>query len=293
MPEETVVSFKQVDVFTTVRYKGNPVAVILHGDDLATEQMQQVANWTNLSETTFVVPTTTEKADYRVRIFTPKHELPFAGHPTIGTAHALLESRLITPKDGVIVQECDAGLVQLTVKESDDGNHIIEFELPSRGITPLSASQIDTLEECLGAPVLRQYEPATFDVGPLWLVAQLSDAETVLRLTPDFAKMASADFGSATGVTVFGRYGSGTADIEVRSFVPSIGVNEDPVCGSGNGAVAAFIRQTGQTEGFPEVIQSSQGACLQRSGYPTLTITADKLKVGGKAVTCVSGHICI
>lgn len=122
--------FKQVDVFTNARFKGNPVAVVLHGDGLTTEQMQQIANWTNLSETTFVLPPTDKAADYRVRIFTPTAEIPFAGHPTIGTAHALLEDGLIQAQNGVLTQQCDAGLIRLQVAKKPDGARQISFELP-------------------------------------------------------------------------------------------------------------------------------------------------------------------
>ncbi|WP_278407887.1 PhzF family phenazine biosynthesis protein [Pseudomonas rhodesiae] len=124
------VSFKQVDVFTFERYKGNPVAVVLDAKGLSDAEMQQIANWTNLSETTFVLPKTQEQADYRVRIFTPGSELPFAGHPTIGTAHALIEAGAIVPTDGVVVQECGAGLVRLDVTIDEAGKQLISFELP-------------------------------------------------------------------------------------------------------------------------------------------------------------------
>lgn len=136
------IPFKQVDVFTSVRFKGNPVAVVLEADALSTEQMQRIANWTNLSETTFVVPVTDARADYHVRIFTPGAELPFAGHPTIGTAHALMEAGMIAARNGVLTQQCRAGLVRLKVERAADGAQWIYFELPEPKTTALDAAQV-------------------------------------------------------------------------------------------------------------------------------------------------------
>ena len=143
----SVVAFKQVDVFTSQAFKGNPVAVIMDASTLTSEQMQAIANWTNLSETTFVLPATDSQADYQVRIFTPQSELPFAGHPTIGTAYALLEAGIVTAKEGKLVQQCGAGLVTLTVSDSKH----ISFELPKPKITPLDAMHTEKLAEILNA----------------------------------------------------------------------------------------------------------------------------------------------
>ena len=167
------IPFKQVDVFTSVRFKGNPVAVVLRADELTTGQMHQVASWTNLSETTFVVPTVNPQADYRVRIFTPVAELPFAGNPTIGTAHALLEAGLVEAKNGVLIQECGAGLVSLRVERESNGEQWISFELPQPSVTPLSGTRVTELEAILGAEVLREFTPCLIDAGARWIVAQL------------------------------------------------------------------------------------------------------------------------
>ena len=175
------IPFKQVDVFTSVRFKGNPVAVVLRADELTTGQMQQVANWTNLSETTFVVPTVNPQADYRVRIFTPAAELPFAGHPTIGTAHALLEEGLVEPRDGALIQECRAGLVNLRVDRESNGEQWISFDLPRPSVTPLSGARVTELEAILGVEVRREFTPCLIDVGVRWVVAQLANAGAVWR----------------------------------------------------------------------------------------------------------------
>lgn len=149
----TRVPFKTVDVFTTVPFKGNPVAVVLNANGVTTEQMQQIARWTNLSETTFVVPATAEGADYHVRIFTPGAELPFAGHPTIGTAHALLEAGMIETKNGALVQQCGAGLINLKVEHASDGARWISFDLPEPKFGTLDDTQIKELEAILATPL--------------------------------------------------------------------------------------------------------------------------------------------
>lgn len=287
------VSFKQVDVFTAVPFRGNPVAVVLNADGMTDEQMQQIANWTNLSETTFVIPKTNPLADYRVRIFTPGSELPFAGHPTIGTAHALLEAGFVKATDGVLVQECGAGLVRLELTTDEAGQREIAFELPEAKFSPLSDAEVDELEAFLGTVVVRTFRPCLIDVGARWIVAQLPDAKAVLENQPNLAQMKAQNLScKATGVVIFGRYADeGSAGVEVRAYAPACGVNEDPVCGSGNGAVAAFIRHTDQTNSFGTSLLASQGAVVGRAGFIQLSITNNVIKVGGKAITCINGTI--
>jgi PhzF family phenazine biosynthesis protein len=285
--------FTTVDVFTATPFLGNPLAVVFDADDLSTAQMQRIANWTNLSETTFVLRPTRAGADYRVRIFTPGAELPFAGHPTIGTAHALLEAARIAPRDGILTQECAAGLVRLDVAHADDGARWIAFELPATTITPLDAAQEDELARILGTPLAGTAPPCLVDAGTRWVVAQLPDARAVLAARPDLQRMKERDAATGnTGVIVFGPHADGdAARIEVRAFAPAHGVDEDPVCGSGNGSVAAYLRHTGQVESFGRDFLSSQGAVVGRAGILRLTIAPDAIRVGGNAVTCVDGHL--
>lgn len=286
--------FKQVDVFTSVPFGGNPVAVILDARGLSEPQMQRIANWTNLSETTFVLPPTQAEADYRVRIFTPRAELPFAGHPTLGTAHALLEAGKIVARNGQLTQECTTGLIALTVSTADSGAVQIAFELPSPSFSPLSANQVNELEDIIGGAVLRAHPPKFVNVGPTWTVVQLADADTVLSLAPDMGRLSAFDqHTQSTGVVAFGAYAKGAdAAMEVRAFAPSQGVNEDPVCGSGNGAVAAFVRDAGLVEAFGSTYTSSQGAVVGRSGKLSITIDASGvIRVGGQSVTCIDGTI--
>ncbi len=278
--------FKQVDVFTRKPFMGNPVAVILDGAALSTQQMQQIANWTNLSETTFLVPVTDAQADYHVRIFTPHAELPFAGHPTIGTAHALLEAGMVKAKEGVLVQQCRKGLIQLTV---DQGH--ISLRMPEPVITTLNDAQCEELDAVLGLQVERAFTPCLVDVGARWVVAQIDSAQAVLAARPDFVRMKEQDKkGHHTGVVIFGPHADGrAARIEIRAFAPAHGIDEDPVCGSGSGSVGVFIRHTGQVERFGGEFVASQGAAVGRDGQIRLVLGEQSVEVGGYSVTCVDG----
>jgi PhzF family phenazine biosynthesis protein len=285
--------FKQVDVFTAVPFKGNPLAVVLKADGLTAEQMQQIANWTNLSETAFVLPASSPSADYRVRIFTPASELPFAGHPTIGTAHALLEAGFIQARDGALVQECAKGLIPLRVELDAAGGRWISFELPTPELTALTEAETRALEANLGCTVSREAPPQLVDVGARWIVAQLAEAQAVLACRPDFACLKIQDTKArATGVIIFGAHPPGTAaTVEVRAFAPASGIDEDPVCGSGNGCMAAFIRATGQTARFGQRFVASQGMVVGRAGLIRIAIDTDRIEVGGMSVSCIEGNL--
>ena len=280
-----------VDVFTDTPFRGNPVAVILDAEGLTGEQMQAIANWTNLSETTFVLPAADSVADYTLRIFTPRCELPFAGHPTIGSAHAILCAGLATPKDGELIQHCAKGLIAIAVP--DDWREAgLSFRLPAHSSTP--APEPDLLHRALGASVPFVHAPTIVDVGPRWAIAQYGDEATIRALTPDFAALADYDrTHGSTGLTVFaeaGHDGNGECALVVRSFAPADGINEDPVCGSGNGAVAAFRLDHGAAaEGDSYV--ASQGREVGRDGTVAIRYADGGIHVGGKAVTCVEGLI--
>ncbi|WP_369987359.1 PhzF family phenazine biosynthesis protein [Pectobacterium aroidearum] len=287
------VEFRQIDVFTARPFKGNPVAVVMDASGLTDEQMQSIASWTNLSETTFVLKPEDKNADYRVRIFTPGSELPFAGHPTIGTAYALLEAGVIHPTDGKIVQECGAGLVSLSVSATGSKGTFISFELPEPRITLLTPEQVDQLDSILGCVIDRSLTPALVDVGARWIVARTLDASRVLQTQPDYARLTEHDRNMGiTGVCLYGEHRADNGmHIEVRSFAPACGVNEDPVCGSGNGSVAAFLRHHSVTLPPGGAVKSSQGQKLGREGEIGLTIGREKILVGGLAVTCIRGTI--
>ena len=279
-------NYKVVDVFTAQPLLGNPVAVVLDAEGLDGATMQQIARWTNLSETTFVLPPTRPEADYRLRIFTPGSELPFAGHPTLGSAHAVIESGRAFPRDGRLVQECGAGLISIAVSGSTR-----VLTLPAAHVTDLAPEDVNELEAILGAPVNRVAAPALVDVGPVWIVAQLASAEAVLAMQPDLARSAAFERRlHATGVTVFGAYDAGDARIEVRSFAPSCGVGEDPVCGSGNGAVAVFQRVRGLLPATHSAYVATQGQCVGRRGRVSISVAGDgSVTVGGECVTVLDG----
>lgn len=280
--------YKVVDVFTSEPLLGNPVAVVFDADDLTSKQMQAIARWTNLSETTFLLSPTTPAADYRLRIFTPRGELPFAGHPTLGSAHAVLDAGRCVAREGQLIQECASGLIPISVEQSS-GRQSLKLEMPPAKVRDLSDDEISDLERALGSSIDHQARPAVVDVGATWIVARLASAEAVLALTPDLRRCAAFDSQfAATGVAVFGPHKEGHAAIEVRAFAPSHGIDEDPVCGSGNGSVAFFQHHRGILL-HPSYI-ASQGQCVGRRGQVSLQIdTNGKIHVGGNSITCVDG----
>jgi PhzF family phenazine biosynthesis protein len=284
-------SYKVVDVFTSQPLRGNPVAVMLDAEGLESEEMQAIAGWTNLSETTFVLPPTTNDADYRLRIFTPRSELPFAGHPTIGSAFALLEAGLVAPRpNGRLIQECSVGLVDLTVGELN-GDRRISFRLPGAQIEELDATDVAQLNAIVGRRVNEKSAPAIMNVGPRWIIAQMHDADSVLNLRPDFAELAKLELRlGVTGLTVFGAYQNGDSGIEVRTFAPSCGVDEDPVCGSGNASVAAFQWERGILPAEGKAYIASQGARVGRAGKVHVSVDGrGNVNIGGACVTCIEG----
>jgi PhzF family phenazine biosynthesis protein len=265
-------AFKQVDVFTDKPFLGNPVAVVIGAEGLETREMQRIACWTNLSETTFLLKS--EVADYRLRIFTPRQELPFAGHPTIGSAHAALESGFVKRKDA-LTQECGAGIIDLSVEK--DGIFL-------RGPQAKVSDVRKTLP--FATKLLR------VDVGPVWVVGEVADSGKLAGLQPDMAAL--SDFShdvEATGVTLFAASGEKGCAIHVRSFAPAHGIPEDPVCGSGNLSVAAYLRQTNQTARFSGRYVARQGMQLGRDGRVKVRIADDGIRIGGHAVTCVEGEL--
>ena len=267
----TKLAFKQVDVFTSRPFRGNPVAVVIGAERLDGADMQRIACWTNLSETTFLLPSA--KADYRLRIFTPRQELPFAGHPTIGSAHAALESGFV-PKKSALRQECGAGIIELTVEA--DGR--IFLRGPQAKLHPVDPP-IPSIPLAPAAKVLK------IDVGPVWVVGEMTGPQALAALQPDMTALAEWTSSiHATGVTVFARSAEG---LHVRSFAPAHGINEDPVCGSGNLSVATYLRET---RGFSGEYVARQGMQLGRDGRVYVRVGRE-IDIGGHAVTCVDGTL--
>jgi PhzF family phenazine biosynthesis protein len=286
--------FKQVDVFAEQPFRGNPVAVVLGAEGLADEEMQRIASWTNLSETTFVLPPTATDADYRLRIFDPKSEMRFAGHPTVGSAHAVIESGFAPPRDGRLRQECLAGLIDLRTEEEENGRLKIWVKAPPAAVTPVGEAGAELLRRALRASFVEETPPLRVDVGVVWVVVNMGDAERVASLDPDMALTALIDGElRADGVTVFGRAGDGVSALHVRSFAPAAGVPEDPVCGSGNISVAAFLAHAGLLEQFGPEYTARQGMQLGRDGRVSIRVGegGSFIELGGHALTCIDGSL--
>jgi len=270
--------FRQVDVFTTTPYLGNPVAVVLDADGLTDEDMARFARWTNLSETTFVLPPSADSADYQVRIFTPAVELPFAGHPTLGTCHAWLSAGGTAIRDDVIVQQCGAGLVP--IRPTADGLAFAAPPLLRSG--PVDDPLVEHLAVVLGIDRAAIVDAQWADNGPGWVAVLLGSAEEVLALRPNVTDL---------DVGVVGPYPPGSPQaFEVRAFFPVYGATaEDPVTGSLNASLAEWLLRTGRATA-PYV--ASQGTALGRRGR--VHISADEagaIWVGGGTVTCVTGQV--
>jgi len=272
--------FTQVDVFTTVPYTGNPVAVVLDGTGLTTDDMLRFANWTNLSETTFVLPPEDEQADYLVRIFTPSLELSFAGHPTLGTCHGWLEAGGAPKQPELIVQQCAAGLIP--IRHSANG---LAFAAPpmvrSGAVEETLVARIATI---LGINRADIVDAEWVDNGPGWVAVLLDSAEAVLALRPS-----AVDFALDLGVV--GPYPLGSPEaIEVRSFLPKNGmIDEDPVTGSLNASLAQWLLGSSRLTS-PYIAR--QGTVLGRAGR--VHIEQDRngtIWVGGGTVTCISGTV--
>jgi PhzF family phenazine biosynthesis protein len=282
-------AFKQVDVFTSVPYRGNPLAVVLDGQGLSAEEMQHFTNWTNLSEATFLLPPTQPGADYRVRIFCPGRELPFAGHPTLGSCHAWLEAGG-RPRGEHVVQECGIGLVKL----KRDGDRLAFAAPPLRKSGPLPEEDVLLIARGLGLSRADIVGHAWCDNGPNWRGVMLRSAEQVLALKPDAAVLAGLDVGVVGPrgkVGVVGSRPAGDAcDFEVRAFFPgNNGMAEDPVTGSLNAALAQWLISAGLAA---DHYVASQGTALGRAGRVHVQRAADgEIWVGGASVTCIDGSV--
>ena len=293
----TTVRFKQVDVFTSVPFKGNPLAVVFDADALSADQMQAIAHWTNLSETTFLSQATDPAADYRVRIFTTHGELPFAGHPTLGSAHALLESGYQPKQPGKLVQQCGVGLVQLeqcAAGEPDDGLDAWAFAAPPARIAPLSERQFPTLSTALRSDAIDfSALPCAVDNGAPWLVVRMNSARDCLALEPDAAALAQiVQAVGAHGVAAYGPHeAGGPATCEVRCLMMggAFGVGEDPVTGSANAALAGLLSAQNLRPGASYTAR--QGTALGRAGqvFVRYDDANGKTWIGGSSVTVVDG----
>ncbi|HBP47625.1 MULTISPECIES: PhzF family phenazine biosynthesis protein [Pseudomonas] len=273
--------FKQVDVFSSVALKGNPVAVVLNADSLSDTQMADFARWTNLSETTFVLKPQNPDADYRLRIFTTLNELPFAGHPTLGSCHAWLEAGGV-PRGQEIVQECAAGLIRLRRQAGQ-----LAFTAPP--LLRTGAVEGDLLQRiCRGLGIEAQavVQARWVDNGPGWVALMLRDREQVLALEPDYSQL----LGLSIGVVAPWQpeLDGDEAQFEVRAFCAGEGMPEDPVTGSLNAGLAQWLIGAGLA---PAHYVASQGTAMGRAGRVSIEQIGEDIWVGGPAVTCISGQL--
>lgn len=281
--------YLEVDVFTRRALGGNPLAVIVDAEGLDGDTMQRIATWTNFSETTFLLPPTTPQADYRVRIFTPRQELPFAGHPSVGSAYAAIECGRVEATATALRQECAAGLLPVTV-QGQGRDRRIHVQAPRASFHSIARGDVEALHAALGAHA--QGTPMAVCNGPVWITLDLGQAATVRGLLPDMAAIARLCLAlDAVGVCVFGA-DRGDAEMAVRAFCPADGVPEDPVTGSANAAIAAYLQHVGELHRYGTRYRASQGREVGRDGYVEVDVdTHGQVSIGGACVVVVEGSL--
>ncbi len=284
----------QVDVFTKRPGFGNPLAVVLVGEGIDDVSMQRFAAWTNLSETTFLLPPTDDRADYRVRIFTPRQELPFAGHPSVGSAYAALHAGMIEPRDGTLVQQCAAGLLPMRV-EGRVGNWKVHVRAPEARQRVAKEHELRLLSPIF--PALAQSMLAravVVDNGPAFWIVALPDEASVRTLIPELAAMASlCETSACVGVAIYAPTDSGSSEhLVVRVFCPADGIAEDPVTGSANAAIASVLYGNGQLAHLGNPYRASQGRELGRDGIVEVSVEDDgAVWIGGESVIVIDGTL--
>lgn len=288
--------FAQVDVFTDRPTRGNALAVVIDGDGLDDATMAAFARWTNLSETTFLLPPTDAQADYRVRIFTPTVELPFAGHPTLGSCHARLAAGGRPRDPGVVVQQCGVGLVRIRREGQGDGQRLAFAAPPRRRSGPLEADMLARVVRFLGIDAADVVAHQHCDNGPGWKAVMLKSASQVLALRPRLGSEAELEVGvvaphDAGKVGVVGSHpAEHDADFEVRAFFPAPGgtLAEDPVTGSLNAALAQWLIESGRA---PARYVAAQGTALGRAGRVFVDHDGTDTWIGGQVAPCIEGTL--
>jgi PhzF family phenazine biosynthesis protein len=284
--------YLQLDVFAERPGAGNPLGVVFDASDFDTASMQAFAAWANLSETIFLLPPTTPAADYRVRIFTPRQELPFAGHPSVGAAWAVLEGGIVDARDA-LVQECAAGLLPVRVAQAG-GARVVHVRAPHASEVPVDdASTLALLDAALrGLPRGRQ-APALWNNGPAWWIAELADAATVRRMEPDLPAIAALTrSGDMVGLAAYGRSEAPDHQLAVRAYCPADNIPEDPVTGSVNACIAAQLAQSRALPGTGGRYVASQGRELGRDGRVHVELDADgEVWIGGQVQCVIDGRV--
>jgi PhzF family phenazine biosynthesis protein len=284
--------FLQLDVFASRLCDGNPLAVVVDAEGLDGDAMQRIACWTNLSETAFLLPPTAPQADYRVRIFTPRQELPFAGHPSVGSAYAAFEAGLIDTCRTSLMQECAAGLLPVQII-GEGPARIIHVQAPPARVEVHGEVLTGQLAEALHVQ-LGQGRTCHVDNGPHWILCHLEQADVVRGLVPDMGAVASLCVEQgAVGVSVFGREPAGSAAMAVRAFCPADGIPEDPVTGSANAAIMAWLASRDDSDGYGLRYLASQGRELGRDGRVEVNRNpaTGTITIGGACVIGVRGEL--
>jgi PhzF family phenazine biosynthesis protein len=284
--------FMQCDVFANVAGAGNGLAVVLDAENLSAEQMQAFAKFTNMSETTFVLPTTFAEASYRVRIFTPASELPFAGHPSVGTAHAVLESGLLQTIDGNLIQECAAGLLPIQADGAGQ-DRCISVRAPRGKIIQNDNNIRSLLNAATINMSLGSLSPTLMNNGPQWWCIELADEAAVRELKPALVEIATLTQASnAVGLAVFAHTNSPDFQLVIRAFCPADSIPEDPVTGSANAAIAALMHEKQALGKIGRTYTASQGREVGRNGFVQVRIDDEgEVWIGGKTQTVIEGSL--
>lgn len=284
--------FFQVDVFTTRAGGGNPLGVVIGADDWSEGRMQAFAAWADLVETTYLLPPIAAGASYRLRIFTPKREIAFAGHPSLGSAHVALASGFAHARDGVLLQECQAGLLPIHL-ESDGSNQQLFVRVPGARVIATDALHVPLLDAALNDLALGQLEPAFVEGGRRWWLAELCDEAELRSWRPDHARIkALADASDSLGLCAFARSSSGDYDLVVRAFPAGVGIVEDPASGAANGLIAAYLHAVEPDGRYARAYTVSQGRELGRDARLSARIDDDgEVWIGGSTVMVISGDL--
>jgi PhzF family phenazine biosynthesis protein len=285
--------FLQVDVFSKRPGAGNPLAVVLDAEGLNDAQMQAIATWTNLVETTFVLPPSQADADYRVRIFTPQREIPFAGHPSLGTAHALLVAKQIHQKNAEIVQECGAGLIPIRIETSKKFRRRLFFRAPAVKNIQLLDTQHEKNNAVFSRLNLGELPPALVEGGRKWWLAEMQDETSLRSLVPDHAAIIALSKASdSMGLCVFSRCRNQDYQLAVRAFAPAFGIHEDPASGAANATIAAYLLERGALNSIGHNYRVSQGREMGHDATIDLRAARqDDIWVGGECQTVIHGDM--
>lgn len=287
----TTLRYLHLDVFAASQGGGNHLGVVIGADDWDAEAMQRFARWTALVETTFLLPPTDPQASYRVRIFTPHKEIPFAGHPSIGSAHAVLACGLAHPRDGLLWQQCGAGVLPIRVEDSSGGRQLL-LQSPGEQVLDTGLNAHPQLAAALSGQRLGELPPALVDGGRRWWLAELADEASLRAWVPDHATIgALAQSTQSMGLCAFARSNDPDYQLAVRAFPAGVGIIEDPASGAANGLIAAYIAHAQPSAALARGYRVSQGREIGHDARLVVRIDGSTVWVGGLSHTVVDGSL--